>query len=196
MAARVFILASASPARLRLLRDAGFDPKVVVTGVPEDGTADDARAVVRTLARRKATTAAAAAEGALVIGCDSLLDLAGTVVGKPASGPEAVAQWHAMRGRTGTLITGHCLIDSTSGAVAEAISATEVHFGSPTDAEIDAYVATGEPLRVAGAFTLDGLAAPFIEGIDGDPGTVIGLSLPLLRRLLAQLDVEITDLWC
>ena len=196
MAPRSLILASASPARLRLLRDAGLDPKVVVTGVPEDDIdLSDPRAAVTALARRKAAAGAVDAADALVIGCDSLLSFEGRVLGKPASAAEAVARWRGQRGRVGTLLTGHCVIDAATGARAEAVGATRVHFGSPSDAEIDAYVATGEPLRVAGAFTLDGFGAAFVDRIDGDPGTVIGLSLPLLRQLLAQLGVEITDLW-
>jgi nucleoside triphosphate pyrophosphatase len=196
MPARSLLLASASPARLRLLRDAGFDPKVFVTGVPEDDVdATDAHALVATLARRKAQAAVAEAAGAIVVGCDSMLELGGRALGKPASPDEAVARWRAMRGTSGTLLTGHCVIDSRDNRFAEGVAATIVHFGSPSDAEIAAYVATGEPLRVAGAFTLDGLAAPFIAGLDGDPSNVIGLSLPLLRELLAQLGVGITDLW-
>ena len=124
-----------------------------------------------------------------------MLEFDGRALGKPASAPEAVSRWRAQRGRAGTLLTGHCVIDAATGTRAEAVGATRVHFGSPSDAEIDAYVATGEPLEVAGAFTLDGLGAAFVDGIEGDPGTVIGLSVPLLRQLLAQLGVEITDLW-
>ena len=196
MPARTLLLASASPARLRLLRDAGFDPKVVVTGVAEDDVdASDAHALVATLARRKAEAAVPGAAGAIVIGCDSMLVLDGQTLGKPLSVEAAIARWHAMRGSSGTLLTGHCVIDSESGRRADGIAATTVHFGTPSDAEIEAYVATGEPLRVAGSFTLDGLAAPFIAGIEGDPSNVIGLSLPLLRDLLAQLGVELTDLW-
>ena len=100
-----------------------------------------------------------------------------------------------MRGRSGVLVTGHCVVDTSSRREAADVADTLVRFGTPSDDEIDAYVATGEPLRVAGAFTLDGRSAPFVDGIDGDPGNVIGLSLPLLRRLLAQLGVEVTALW-
>jgi septum formation protein len=196
MSARTLILASASPARLRLLQDAGIDPKVVVTDVLEDDTGLTAAAeIVGALARRKARAASADGAGALVLGCDSLLDIDGNVFGKPASERDATEQWRRMRRRTGTLVTGHCLIDTSSGACAERVASTRVRFGNPTDAEIDAYVATGEPLRVAGGFTVLGGAAPFIEGIDGDPGTVLGCSLPVLRQLLRQLGVEITDLW-
>ena len=185
------MLASASPARLRLLRAAGFDPDVVVSGVDEDG--DD----VLGLAERKAVAVSRRPEAAdaLVLGCDSLLQLGDEVVGKPATAEEARQRWARMRGATGTLRTGHCLIDAATGERVSAVASTVVRFGCPTTEEVEAYVASGEPLGVAGAFTLDGLSAPFIEGIDGDPGNVIGVSLPLLRRLLAELDVEMVSLW-
>ncbi|MDQ1725970.1 MAG: nucleoside triphosphate pyrophosphatase [Frankiaceae bacterium] len=199
MPARPFILASASPARLALLRQAGFDPIVRVSGVDESTvtTADPAELVV-SLARLKASAVARvlpAAAHALIVGCDSMLVLDGAVLGKPSDAAEARARWRAMRGRSGDLLTGHCVIDQRSGRSVDDVARTTVRFGTPTDAEIDAYVATGEPIHVAGAFTLDGRSAPFIDGIDGDHGNVIGLSLPLLRALLARLDVHITDLW-
>jgi septum formation protein len=192
------VLASASPARLRLLRDAGLDPLVVVSGVDEDAVlADTPTALVQGLAVRKAAAVAAGLHGdELVVGCDSMLELDGVALGKPASADDAVQRWHRMRGRTGCLHTGHCVVDVAGGRRVADVASTLVRFGTPSDAEVAAYVATGEPLAVAGAFTLDGRSAPFVEGIDGDPGTVIGLSLPLLRRLLAQLGVEVTDLWC
>ena len=190
------VLASASPARLRLLRDAGFDPQVVVSHVDESQvTATEPREVVQELADRKAAAVAAQRTSGLVVGCDSMLLLDGQVLGKPADAAEATARWQAMRGRTGTLLTGHAVVDAASRRTAGAVAATEVRFGSPSDAEVAAYVASGEPLHVAGAFTLDGRSAPFVDGIDGDAGNVIGLSLPLLRTLLAQLDVAVTDLW-
>ena len=196
MTARPLVLASASPARLRLLRDAGLDPRVVVSAVDESQVvAVEPRAVVQELATRKAQVVAGGLSDALVVGCDSMLLLDGRVLGKPADAAEATARWQAMRGRTGTLLTGHTVIDAGTGRAASGVGATDVRFGRPTDAEVSAYVATGEPLRVAGAFTLDGRSAPFVEGIDGDPGNVIGLSLPLLRTLLAELDVRLTDLW-
>lgn len=198
-AARRLVLASQSPARLGLLRQAGLAPEVVVSGVDEDAiTADSPAELARVLAEAKADAVAARPEaaGALVIGCDSVLELDGRALGKPADAEDATARWKSMRGRSGVLRTGHCVIDTAAGdRRVSATASTTVRFGEPSDAEIAAYVASGEPLYVAGAFTLDGRSAPFIDGIDGDPGNVIGLSLPLLRRLLAELDVAITDLW-
>jgi septum formation protein len=124
-----------------------------------------------------------------------VLDLDGQALGKPTDAEEATARWKAMRGRAGTLQTGHCVYDTATGHHAAALASTVVHFGEPSDAEIAAYVASGEPLHVAGAFTLDGRSAPFIDGIEGDHGNVIGISLPLLRRLLRELGVGITELW-
>jgi len=195
---RPLVLASASPARLRLLRDAGFDPVVCVSGVDESAVAqDDPWVLVRELATRKAATVAASCgiDGALVVGCDSMLVLDGDVLGKPADAAEAVERWRRMRGRTGVLLTGHCVVDVASGATAADVADTVVRFGTPSDDEISAYVATGEPLRVAGAFTIDGRAAVFVDGVEGDPSNVVGLSLPLLRRLLAELGVAVTALW-
>ncbi|WP_269853573.1 nucleoside triphosphate pyrophosphatase [Streptomyces sp. RPT161] len=195
--ARPLVLASASPARLGLLKQAGLDPKVVVSGVDEDAiSAPTPGELARVLAEAKAAAVADGLTGGeLVVGCDSVLDLDGRALGKPLDAADAMARWQAMRGRTGVLRTGHCVIDTASGRQVSETASTTVRFGSPDDAEIEAYVASGEPLYVAGAFTLDGRSAPFIEGIDGDPGNVIGLSLPLLRRLLSQLGVRITDLW-
>jgi nucleoside triphosphate pyrophosphatase len=132
----------------------------------------------------------------LIIGCDSVFDLDGQPLGKPDDEHDAVARWQQMRGRAGRLHTGHHVVDVATGTSAGEVATTVVRFASPDDAEIAAYVASGEPLSVAGAFTLDGRAGAFIDGIDGDPSNVIGLSVPLLRRLLAQLSVRITDLWC
>ncbi|MFP3988338.1 nucleoside triphosphate pyrophosphatase [Streptomyces sp. E11-3] len=197
-APRRLVLASQSPARLGLLRQAGLAPEVIVSGVDEDAvTAPTPAELARVLAEAKAAAVAARAEakGALVVGCDSVLELDGQALGKPADAEEATARWKSMRGRAGVLRTGHCVTDTASGRSASATASTTVNFGEPSDAEIAAYVASGEPLYVAGAFTLDGRSAPFIDSIEGDHGNVIGISLPMLRRLLAELDVSITDLW-
>ncbi|WP_433224002.1 Maf family protein [Microtetraspora malaysiensis] len=190
------VLASASPARLGVLRAAGLDPKVIVSGVDEDAiTAETPAALCLVLAKAKAAAVAASLEGGVVIGCDSVLELDGLAYGKPSSPEEAVSRWRSMRGRTGHLLTGHCVIDVASGRQAAAVGTTVVRFGAPTDEEISAYVASGEPLKVAGAFTLDGLGGWFVDGIDGDHGNVLGISLPLLRRLLGEVGVPVTSLW-
>jgi septum formation protein len=190
------VLASASPARLSVLRAAGLDPEVVVSGVDETAfTATTAAELAGLLAQAKAAAVAYGQADGLVIGCDSLLDLDGRALGKPASAGEAAARWREMSGRTGTLVTGHCVINAATGQQAAAVAATRVRFGSPSEEEIAAYVASGEPLAVAGAFTLDGRGGWFVDGIDGDHGTVLGVSLPLLRRLLADLGVSLTSLW-
>jgi nucleoside triphosphate pyrophosphatase len=243
-------LASQSPARLTLLRNAGFAPEAIVSGVDED--AFDATSPVElalVLARAKARAVAQRVEpGALVIGCDSVLDLDGNAFGKPTDPEEAIGRWKTMRGREGILVTGHCLIDTRT-ADADSVSgaetgfeqgpasaedagpvgddrpaggsggadrsgsragagggagdwrevtraaATLVQFADVSDAEIEAYVATGEPLNVAGAFTLDGIGGSFVESIGGDPSNVIGLSLPLLRLMLAEFGISVADLW-
>lgn len=208
---RRLLLASASPARLATLRAAGIDPLVEVSDVDEpavlrelaatraDGTVPAAEQVLA-LARAKARTVAArpvAAQADVVLGCDSMLEMAdGEVVGKPSGPAEAVARWRRMRGGSGVLHTGHWLVrrgDAT--AEVGATASTTVRFADLTDAEIDAYVATGEPLVVAGAFTVDGLGGPFVEGIEGDYHNVVGVSLPLLRGLLAEVGVGIAELW-
>uniref|UniRef100_A0AAU2V3E7 Nucleoside triphosphate pyrophosphatase n=1 Tax=Streptomyces sp. NBC_00003 TaxID=2903608 RepID=A0AAU2V3E7_9ACTN len=197
-AQRRLVLASQSPARLGLLRQAGLAPEVIVSGVDEDAlTAARPAELALVLAEAKADAVAGRPEAAeaLVIGCDSVLELDGQALGKPADAEDATARWKSMRGRSGILQTGHCVIDTATGGRASATASTVVRFGEPTDAEIAAYVASGEPLYVAGAFTLDGRSAPFVESIEGDHGNVIGLSLPLLRKLLAELGVSITDLW-
>ncbi|GAA2360594.1 Maf family protein [Streptomyces carpaticus] len=195
---RRLVLASQSPARLGLLRQAGFAPEVIVSGVDEDAlSAPSPRALAQVLAEAKAAAVAALprSAGALIIGCDSVLDLDGEALGKPGSAEEAVTRWKVMRGRSADLLTGHRVIDTVTGRAESAVAATTVRFGTPDDAEIAAYVATGEPLHVAGAFTLQGRSAPFIDGIDGDPGNVIGLSMPLLRTLLGRLGVRVDELW-
>jgi septum formation protein len=196
MTTRTLVLASGSVARLRLLRDAGFDPVVEVSGVNENGIeADDTPTLVRVLAERKAGAVSARAGDAVVVGCDSLFEFEGRVHGKPASIDEARAWLRSMRGRSGRLLTGHCVIDGSSGERAAGVEATEVRFAETSDEEIEAYLATGEAMDAAGAFTLDGRSAPFVDGVDGDPSNVIGLSLPLFRDLLGQLGIAVTDLW-
>jgi septum formation protein len=187
-------LASGSTGRLRILRGAGIDPMVVVSGVDEVNPDSLPTAeLVAALAERKAAAVARLRPDALVLGCDSMLDLDGAAVGKPATAHEVTELWRRLAGRTGTLYTGHRLI--AAGRSVGGVAATTIRFGRPTDTEIAAYAATDEPLSLAGAFSIDGLAAPFVDGIDGDPSNVIGLSLPLLRRLLAEVGIAITDLW-
>jgi nucleoside triphosphate pyrophosphatase len=199
------VLASASPARRKLLHAAGIEPSIVVSAVDEDAVVAAAREaygdlaaedIALVLARAKAEDVATEIEGAVVVGCDSVLELDGEVHGKPADAAEAVARWRRMSGSSGVLHTGHWLIDTRdgetggSGATLGATASTTVHFARLTDAEIEDYVGTGEPLRVAGAFTLDGLGGPFVSGIEGDPSNVVGLSLPLLRELLAEVGLS------
>ncbi len=191
------MLASSSPARLQLLRQAGLDPVVIVSGVPEEAfTAPTPGELAQLLASAKAEAVAAGlAGGELVLGCDSVLELDGRALGKPADAAMVRRYWRQMRGRSGVLRTGHCLIDTSSGARRERVGSTVVRFGQPDAAELDAYIASGEPLRVAGAFTLEGKGGFFVDGIDGDPGTVLGLSLPLLRDMLAEVGVPVPELW-
>ena len=179
-----------------MLRAAGLEPKVMVSGVDESAfSAGTPAELAGLLAEAKAAAVASGLADGLVIGCDSLLDLDGRALGKPASPAEAAAFWRALSGREGTLVTGHCVIDAASGQRASAVAGTRVRFGSLSEEEIAAYVASGEPLAVAGAFTLDGRGGWFVEGIDGDHGTVLGVSLPVLRRLLAELGFGVTGLW-
>ena len=195
---RRLVLASASPARLGLLVGAGFTPEVIVSGIEEEGfEASDLPELVTALAEAKAEAVAARPEsaGAVVVACDSLLDVDGEAHGKPAGEGEARARLRRLRGRSAILRTGHCVIDTATGRRATGAAATEVAFARFTDAELDAYLATGEPLHVAGAFTLDGRSAPFIERVVGDHGNVIGLSLPLFRTLLAAVGLTVMDLW-
>ena len=167
-----------------------------MSGVGEDLAIADTRELVRTLAEHKATAVATQVTDAVVVGCDSMFEMDGVVRGKPVTPDEALSWAVASRGRSGELHTGHCVIDTATGRAVSDVATTVVRFGDATDDELAAYVATGEPLAVAGGFTLDGRSAPFVEGVDGDPGNVIGLSLPLLRDLLARLDLRIIDLWC
>jgi septum formation protein len=197
------VLASQSPARLRTLIAAGIAAEVIVSGVDEsavDSTRPDKLSMV--LARMKAEAVAMRlrnserfSENLLILGCDSVLWFGGEILGKPRDPEEATDRWRAMRGREGVLHTGHCLIDLGTDKASEIAAATTVRFADISDAEIAAYVSTGEPLQVAGSFTIDGLGSPFVSSIDGDHGTVVGLSMPTLRLLLADHGVAITDLW-
>ncbi|MHA7653165.1 Maf family protein [Mycobacterium sp. ML4] len=204
------VLGSASTGRLKVLRQAGVDPLVRVSGLDEDGLiaalgpGAAPEEVVRALARAKAEHVADLLDerdvtaDCVVLGCDSMLYLDGQLCGKPASTEDARRQWRSMAGRAGQLHTGHCLIRMQNHGVARVeaqTSITTVHFGSPTEPDLEAYLASGEPLRVAGGFTLDGLGGWFIDGVDGDPSTVIGVSLPLLRSLLARCGLSVGDIW-
>jgi nucleoside triphosphate pyrophosphatase len=196
------ILASASEARLRTLRNAGLRPEVVVSGVDE---ASEAAGGVAELTARLAQLKAAAVDAridhgsspTLVIGCDSLLEIDGVGHGKPGTPPEAVRRWQQIRGRAATLHTGHHVIlhSGTNVATRTAVASTLVHFAEIADAEIEAYVATTEPLDVAGGFTIDGLGGPYITKIQGDHHNVVGISLPLLRAMLNELGIWWPSLW-
>jgi septum formation protein len=190
------VLASASPARLKTLQNAGLSPEVVVSGVDESEVelGEPADYALK-LAQLKAVAVAAREPRALVIGCDSVLALDGEVLGKPASEDEAIERWKRMRGRAGVLHTGHCVIDTHREVWLARSAATQVRFAHVSDEEIEAYVATGEPSAVAGAFTLDGLGGAFVSGITGDPHNVVGISLPLLRLMLDELGFVWTELW-
>ncbi|PFG42533.1 septum formation protein [Isoptericola jiangsuensis] len=203
------VLASQSPARLSTLRSAGVDPTVIVSDVDEDAVLADVRErfadlppedAVLALAQAKAEAVANHVEdtdgpSALVLGCDSMLEIDGEIVGKPGTPETAAERWRRMRGRSGVLHTGHWVVDvrdvedGGTGATLGATSSTTVFFADLDDEEIDAYVATGEPLQVAGAFTIDGLGGPYVERIEGDHHGVVGVSLPLLREVLAEIDV-------
>lgn len=195
-----FVLASASPARLETLRRAGIEPSVIVSDVDESLVShDDVRVLVGELARLKAEAVASQVreDEVVVVGCDSLLELDGEACGKPGSPEAAAALWRRTSGRTARLLTGHHVIVTSGGTTRTAArtAATTVHFAALTEAEIEAYAATGEPEAVAGGFTIDGYGGAFVEGIEGDHSNVIGISLPLLRTLLAELGVSWVDLW-
>jgi septum formation protein len=203
------VLGSASPGRLKVLRQAGIDPMVVVSGVDEDavigGLGPDASPgeLVCTLAQAKAEQVLTVLDGTVaadcvVIGCDSMLYIDGRLAGKPGSADAARSQWRLMAGRSGQLYTGHCLLRLLDGEISRRASesaTTTVHFAAPAAADLEAYVANGEPLAVAGGFTLDGLGGWFVDGVEGDPSNVIGLSLPLTRTLLQRVGLSIAALW-
>ncbi|WP_327095677.1 Maf-like protein [Nocardia vinacea] len=202
------VLASASPARRAVLRSAGIEPVVRISDVDEDAVAaalppsTAPEVVVVELARAKARSVAATipdfAADCVVVGCDSMLLVDGELQGKPHTSEVARARWSEMAGRSADLITGHCVLRMRDGEiVAQSVdcSSTTVHFAKPEPEELDAYIATGEPLQVAGAFTLDGMGGWFVDRIDGDPSSVIGIGLPLLRRLLGDIGVGIAQLW-
>ena len=202
------ILASASPARTKLLTDAGIGHTVLVSDVDEDAVTaryglTDPHDTALLLARAKAEAVASLpeAEGALVIGCDSVFEFEGEAHGKPWEADVARERIRRMSGSSGVLHTGHWLVDCRdtdedgSGATLGAVSSAEVHFAKLSEDEIEAYIATGEPLQVAGSFTIDSLGGAFIERVDGDQHAVVGLSVSTLRQLLASADVRIIDLW-
>ncbi len=206
------VLASASPARRSVLRAAGVEPDVVVSDVDEEAllaelgeTSPAERVTALALAKARVVAGRVGTEAdddspfdGVVIGCDSMLDLEGELVGKPGTLEAARGRWDQMAGRHGELLTGHAVIRVRGGEPEAEISghaATLVTFASPTTPELEAYLASGEPLSVAGAFTLDGLGGWFVEGIQGDPSNVVGISLPLTRHLLAELGVAISALW-
>ncbi|MEU0495614.1 nucleoside triphosphate pyrophosphatase [Mycobacterium sp. NPDC006124] len=203
------VLASASPGRRRILRGAGIDPVVLVSGVDEDALTatlptDAGPDVVTTaLATAKAEAVARTLDTAVgadcvVIGCDSMLFRDGRLWGKPATEADAIRGWQAMAGRSSDLITGHCVLRVLANRIerrAAAHAVTTVRFGRPSAAELAAYAGTGEPVQVAGGFTLDGLGGWFVDGVDGDPSAVIGLGLPLTRSLLERVGVSVTQLW-
>ena len=196
---RRLVLASASPARLSLLRQSGLSPDVVVSDVDESTiSAPRVAETVALLAAAKAADVAKRETDALVIGADSLLEFRGKPMGKPADAAEVRDRWRRMSGNSGVLHTGQALFEVADGTVTArdiAVASTVVYFAEPTAQEIEAYVATGEPLAVAGAFTLDGLGAPFVRRVEGDPAAVVGLSLTVLRSQLAKRGLSITDLW-
>lgn len=203
------VLASASTGRLKVLRQAGIDPLVVVSGVDEEAVVGRLTPgttpadLTSALAVAKANAVADALDSAVavdcvVIGCDSMLFHYGELVGKPSSADAARRQWQLMAGSTGELHTGHCVVRLRDGAVTHRSSegaCSTVVFGTPSEAELDAYIRSGEPVRVAGAFTVDGLGGWFVDGVCGDPSAVIGIGLPLTRRLLNDAGLSLVDLW-
>lgn len=191
-----FVLASASPARRQLLQGAGIEPVVCRSDFDESQIQlSDPAELVQVLAHHKAKTVADLQGRALILGCDSVLALAGEVHGKPADPAEAIARWQQMRGQVGQLYTGHALVDRYQNKTLVRHQVTQVYFGNISDRQIKAYVATGEPLACAGCFALDGKGGLFVKRIEGCHSNVIGLSLPLLREMLETLGYEIVDFW-
>ncbi|WP_052850383.1 Maf family protein [Streptomyces avicenniae] len=190
------VLASGSPSRLDLLRRAGLEPTVVVSGIDETAVPGEAPAdLTLRLAQAKAAAVASTLRGGYVIGCDSMFEIDGIAYGKPGSARPAMDLWTRMAGRKGTFHTGHCVIDAASRRQVAEVCSTVVTFATPTPAEISAYVESGEPLAVAGAFMISRKGGWFVESVEGDPGNVQGLSLPVVRRLLGELGVSVTNLW-
>lgn len=193
------ILASESPARLQSLRSVGLDPEVLVSGIDEDAiTNERPDLLARDLAEAKGSAVLERVEGdAVLVACDSVLEFEGRPHGKPGTPEQAVAHWHRIRGRQGVLHTGHFVAVRRDGheVTQSRVASTVVKFADLTDQEIEAYVATGEPLVVAGGFTLDGFGGGFITGVEGDPHNVIGISLPLVRQMLLDLGVGWQSLW-
>ncbi|WP_372435268.1 Maf family protein [Tomitella cavernea] len=208
------MLASASPARLSVLRAAGVEPSVRVSSVDEDAVAaalppgTGPTEVVAALARAKAVDVAGGLsthphgpgmpEDAVVVGCDSMLHIDGRLQGKPHTVEAARARWTTMAGRSGDLLTGHAVLRIADGRVvaeAEGVCSTTVRFGTPSPPELEAYLASREPLEVAGAFTLDGLGGWFVDGLEGDPSSVIGIGLPLVRALLREVGLDVAQVW-
>ena len=203
------VLGSASSGRLRVLRSAGIDPLVVVSGVDEDaivarlGSEANPGDVVNALAEAKADAVRtvldpSVAADCVVIGCDSMLYIDGRLCGKPGTPEQAARQWNSMAGRDGHLYTGHSVIrvvDGTATQTQTRVAVTTVRFSTPDDIDLAAYIASGEPLNVAGAFTLDGLGGWFIDGVDGDPSNVVGLGLALTHELLNAVGLSIGELW-
>lgn len=191
-----FVLASASPARRKLLTDAGIAAYICPSHFDEDQVQHvDPVELVNTLAQGKAETVAPQFNNALVLGCDSVLALDGETYGKPETPEEAIARWQRMRGQVGELYTGHALIDTARQRSVVRCQVTRVFFSQVSDRQIAAYVATGEPLKCAGAFAIDGQGSVFVEKLEGCHSNVIGLSMPLLRQLIEELGYDITDFW-
>lgn len=191
-----FVLASASPARRRLLQNAGIEPLVRVSDFDESTIQlSDPKQLVETLAQCKAQTVASEFESGLIMGCDSVLFVNGEIYGKPANENVAIARWHKMSGQIGELYTGHALIDQNQRQTLVRCQVTKVYFACLSDRAIKAYVATGEPLKCAGCFALEGRGGLFVEKLEGCHSNVIGLSLPLLRQMLSQLGYDVTDFW-